>query len=505
MPSYGFIGPSSSQEGIAGDSERLLNLQAEKIGGTGASKGARYQYVHTPGLTASFSKPSTTVRAMWSGNNRLFVLGSTIVYEVFQDGTFAATAGGGVVGGAAGGTGQIVSNGTQLLVWNGDDGYDAFNTFLLDGASAPLGVISSQGITYMDGYFVALRPGIPTGHPFAGGAVPINTPNQTQFNYSDPLDGTSWPVLNYIIRSGAPDALQMIVGPGSFNGGPEELWLMGQKTMEVFYNSGELPPADPFTRVHGAFQNTGVWAKHSIVGFPHTIVFLSRDDRGGGSIKAMNGYTPVTISDAALENFIRQYSVGSDLSLSIAYGYHENDQDFYVLTFPNPGGQWVYSFSSQMWHQRATGTDIANLVNVPAQYHAYVFGKHLVGDPVTGNIYEASRSVYQNHGNNMVRMRITPHFNNEQRRTRFPMDQLDVGGPFSANRTYTREISVDGGQSYGTPQNTVVGPTGNSTKRVIWRRGGATRDRVLRITSQNNAAECWVDAYTRPKLTEGLP
>lgn len=454
----------------------------------GASKGTKYSLNHTPGFSTFKSTGYNRIRCLWGGNNRLFAIADDHVIELAANGDITDQ---GAIGSSTN-PGQIVSNGNQLLVWDGTS--SGANTWLLTGNQAPFVVVSSVGITYIDGYFVALRP---AGADYACDPVPVVTENGNQFNLSPLLNGFPWDPLQYAVTTASPDQGQMILGPGSFNGGPEELWIMKKKTIEVWYDTGgtALNPF-PFERVHGAFINCGVWAKFSIAGFPHTIVFLGADDRGVGMVFKMNGYTPERISNHALENAIRGYIVaGSDISNAIGYAYQENGHTFYVLTFPTANRQWVYDFSTDMWHQRSSGTSKTSLTAPPAMFHAFVFGKHLVADLNSGVIYQTSLDVYQQAGADILRMRIAPHINRERKLVTYPKLQLDFGGPFDVVRTWTLENSNDGGFNYGTAKSLAIGPAQQSTSRMIYRQLGQSRDRVFRIASTDNLPVCLVDGY----------
>jgi len=493
VPSFGLIGPSYETLNRGVDSQRLINMLPALVE-SGAGAGGKFAYYNTPGFELFSTLPKSPVRCLWAGNERLFAIGGDHVYEVAADGTTITDIG---AIGSATTPGQIVSNGSQLLVWDGILTPTSANTWLLTGAQPPIPVISSVGITYMDGYFVALRPG---GADYACDPASVVVANQTQFNLSALLDGGSWDPLDYAVETSAPDAVLMVLGPGSFNGGPEELWLMGRKTIRIWYNTGgtALNPF-PFERVHGAFINTGVWAKHSIVGFKNTVVFVSASDRGvAGPVVKMNGYIPERISNHAVEASINAYiAAGSDYSNAVAYGYEENGHTFYVLTFPTANKQWVCDLTTNQWHERAAGSTWAALTAPPAMFHADVWGKHLVADLNSGKILRARLDLYQQEGSAILRGRVAPHLNNETLRVMYRSLWLKVGGPFNVTRTYTLENSDDGGFNYGTPKSLSIGAGQQSTSRIEWRRLGMSRDRVFRITTTDNQPQAWVDGYVK--------
>ena len=506
MPSFGFVGPAYVGRSPVIACEQLINLFPElQEAGNSASKGSKYNFYGTPGTTV-FATLGGNVRALWGGNNTLYAVGGDTLYQVAVDGSLTTI---GTIGSASG-PAQIVAGpsgvSAALLVWDGSDGSAGANTWWADGVVAPFPVISSVGITYCNGYFLALRPG---GADWSGDPVPINTQDQTQFNVSNIMDGSTWNPLYYGIKIGAPDALQMIFGPGTPGGGPEELWLFGKKTIEVWYAvPGTASNPFPFQQVQGAFINQGLWASMSIAGLADGIYYLAGDDRGVGMVVRMNGYIPQRVSTHAIEYLIQSWvEAGAYTSAATGYGYQEQGHNFYVLTFPT-FGTIVYDVTENLWHQRGSGGSVggAGITQaLGAQFHAETFGMHLTGDLNSGNIYATSLSTYQDAGNPLWRVRAAPHLDQEQLWTFYDQLQLDFGAyPPESSATFYLEISDDGGQTFNSSVTVVVGSGGTSPTRAVWRRLGHSRNRVFRISTQDAVAQAWVDAYLRSRAGTGL-
>ena len=513
---WGFIGPTYQSENPTVDAERCLNLYPEIIESGHGPSASKLAYYHTPGTTLFKSGLSSPVRALWSGNNRLFVLAGANLYELnVTTGAILATytlaspagAGPGQIVFVPSGPGLTGASSGALLVWDGSSGFDGTNTYAnvwyVDGTtSTPPAVISGVGIGVIDGYAVVLRPGCSVA---AGAAdpIPINTIDQTQFNLSAIFLPATFDPLQFGIKTGAGDALQSIFTPGSVGGGgPEELWLLGQKTIEVWYDTGgsSLDPF-PFQRVPGAFINEGQWAAQSVAMANNMITFLGGDDRGVGIVWAMNGYTPVRISNHAVELAFQATQVaGSNLSSAVAYTYQENGHVFYVLTFPG-GRTFVADFSCQdasgrpMWHERARGSALGSL-SPSWQFHTWTAGQHFVGGDGTGSVYVASTAVYQDHGTAILRCRVGPAISQENAWLRHAQFWLAIGAPFSTSRTFKLDWSNDGGNSYGNQFS--LGVQQEATTgfgRVLMNNLGRSRQRNYRVQTTDNAAQAWIDAY----------
>jgi len=68
-----------------------------------------------------------------------------------------------------------------------------------------------------------------------------------------------------------------------------------------------------------------------------------------------------------------------------------------------------------MWHERGFWNANAGIFNAHrARFHTYNFGKHLVGDYSTGNIYTMATSIFNDFGNYIRRVRRAPHISSEQ-------------------------------------------------------------------------------------------
>jgi hypothetical protein len=254
--------------------------------------------------------------------------------------------------------------------------------------------------------------------------------------------------------------------------------------------------------VPGAFINQGLWAPNAITNCNNQIVFLGGDDRGVGVVWAMNGYTPVRVSNHAVEFAIQQYGLaGNDTSDAVAYSYQQNGHIFYVLTFPTAGATWVADFSCldasgrPMWHQRARGSALGSL-SASWKYHAWTANQHFVAGDGTGNVYVASKSVYQDAGSSILRCRMGPAISNQLRWQRHGQFWLQLGGPYSSisANAYKLDWSNDGGFNFG--NQFTLNPQQNTTtkfSRVLMNNLGRSRQRNYRIQSTNNTAESWLD------------
>lgn len=490
---FPFIGPTYESSSLNADASRAVNLYLEMVeSGTGKNKAVLYG---TPGLQLYATVGTGPIRALWAGQNRLFAVSGTILYEISEGGGVTHR---GPVGTNDGYPARIFPNGHQLFIVAGnmgfiDDGIAAEDGTMVHPAPVPAAdIVGSEGTPagtvgtarsgcYLDGYFIASKP------------------DTNVFYISNLLDGMNWNPNNteetpddpsisaeFGRKEGYPDAIEMVLADH------EELWLFGSQSIEVWRNTGA---ADfPFQRDPGAYIHHGVIAPFTVGSIAGTVCWLGGDARGGPVAYRAQGFQPERISNHAIEDKWRLYPVVSDAN---AFGYTLDGHMFWQLNFPTANATWVWDAVTGMWHERSSG-GINNRHRAMA--HAQCFGKNLVGDWANGNIYAQNSFYYTDAGQTITRVRSAPHISNEQLNQAFHAFQLDLqvedGTP-----EVTLDWSDDGGHTWNNPRTTVPSVQGHAG-RVIFRRLGKSRDRVFRVSIEDPVKVALIDAYLR--MTPGF-
>src|SRR6185312_6299199 len=131
-------------------------------------------------------------------------------------------------------------------------------------------------------------------------------------------DGLTWDATLYFQRTQAPDPWQaMIIRP-------PEIWLIGEQTGEVWYDSGAFP--QPFAPISGALFPYGTCAPFSVVEAGEVIAWVHKAKGGQGSIVAARGYSPQAISNYAVDTAVAGYARASATSLANAEAFSYEDQ-----------------------------------------------------------------------------------------------------------------------------------------------------------------------------------
>jgi hypothetical protein len=362
-----------------------MNLYPESSEGMGQSPIALYP---TGGLEVFSNLVDTPVRGSVIINDRYFAVGGSRFYEVDSAGTktnFGTLLNDSKLVSMAGGTTQIlIASAGMCYVFD-----ISTNTFTPLVGATFLGPISQVG--YIDGFFIALLK------------------NSNQFQWSSLLDATVWdPLDTQKVSVFTGNVLSMLIDH-------REIWFWGERQTQVYYDSGS---ASVFDIVPGGFIEAGIFAPNSPVRLDNSILWLGGDERGAGVVWRAQGYTPQRVSNHAIEFALQGYLTKygqTGLNDAIGYSFQDQGHSFYQLYFPTANATWVYDVSTGMWHQRGYWVSSNGIFTAHrSQCHTFAFGKHLVGDWATGNIYNMSISLYDDAGNPLRRVRRAPHASGQQ-------------------------------------------------------------------------------------------
>jgi hypothetical protein len=261
-----------------------------------------------------------------------------------------------------------------------------------------------------------------------------------------------------------------------------ELWLVGERTSEVWFNAGGANFA--FQRIPGVGPQIGCAAVHSITRSGATLLWLGRNEQGQNIVVMTNQYTFTRISTHAVEHAIATYPVVSD---AIGYGYEEDGHLFYMLTFPTADVTWCFDMTAGVWHQRASYTPTTGQFHRHRSNCFMDFGDvRLVGDYQTGQVHQMSRSLYSDAGAPLVCIRRTPHVWQKSSRERVFCSQLQIeftpGVGLQTGQGSDPQMmlrwSDDGGFTWSTEHWSTIGKVGRTRNRAIFRLLGHARDRV---------------------------
>jgi hypothetical protein len=537
MKFEGFIGPSSQARSPNADFERTFNLYLETGSGGGAMPKTRAALYGTPGLSLFGTLPTLPVRGLWANDTRLFAVGGSRLYEVFSNGT--STDRGDV--GTDGKPVQIFPNGNQLLIASAGVAY-------CDNGSGPVAASFTTGsfagvVNVVHGTFPAIRALVEwvSGDQFvatmAGQTITIDgtaytvalfldpqtlslttnpltasnkayscvpalaasqgafldgyfivvQPNSRQINISAIDDGTNWNALDFALKEGYPDNIAAILADH------EELWVFGTDTTEVWQDTGDAN--FPLARIPGAFIHHGCIAPYSPVRLNTGVAWLSSDPQRGG-IRALfaQGFQPTDISFKAVPTIWETYSTVAD---AVSFSYVEGGHEFWILTFPTANATWCFDATEGQWTQRGWWNGASN-DRQRQMSHAYVFGKHIVGDWSNGKLYQQAVSLLDDNATAIHWERTAPFLADELEWLFFSRFQLDMeAGQSLVAPAVSLSWSDDGGHTFSTPI-AMTPDKATYAGRLFRNRLGKSRARVFRVTGTS------VAGGTRVALLEAL-
>ena len=457
MAAFPFVGASYTARSKAFDSQRCVNLYPEVSESGPAPSKSVLALIGTPGLALWAALAGGGVRGLFrfSAAQAVAVVGGN-VYLLTTAG--AAT----LIGTIGTGTGPVsmASNGSVVMLVDGSP-----TAWVITPASNTLAALADAEFTgadvvyFLDGYFVFNQAG--TGRFQITGL------------YGTTVDG-----LDFATAEGAPDLLVSLLVDH------RELWLFGETTTEVWFNSGNVD--FPFERIQGAFIEHGCAAKFSPGKLDNTVYWLAADDNGQGVVLRASGYQPQRVSTHALEFAIAGYERIDD---AVAWVYQQEGHSFYVLNFPTASKTWVFDAATGLWHERAWRDTNGILQRHRGQCHMAFGGQNLVGDWETGNIYRLDLDVYTDNGAAIPRIRSCPHLAADGRWQFFNALQVDMeagvgldGAGQGTDPQAALRWSDDGGFSWAGERWAPIGAIGQKRRRVRWRRLGKSRDRVFELT-----------------------
>lgn len=261
-----------------------------------------------------------------------------------------------------------------------------------------------------------------------------------------------------------------------------EVWFIGERTSEVWFNSGLQNFA--FSRIPGVGPQIGCAAVNSITRIGTVLGWLGKNEQGENIVVITAQYSWQRISNHAVEHAIASYPVTSD---AIGYAYEEDGHLFYMLTFPTADITWCYDISTGQWHKRLSWDPVAGVFHRHRGNCYMDFGDvRIVGDYQTGQFHQMSRQFYTDAGNPLRCLRRTPHIWQKGKRQRVFFAQLQIEftpgvglqtGQGSNPQCMLR-WSDDGGFSWSTEVWETIGAAGETKNRAIWYLLGEARDRV---------------------------
>lgn len=466
----GFVGPSYLLRNIRFDCQRCINMYPEVDESNYGKNAEVAQLTRTPGLTQ-------LVASVGEASYGLYLASTGKLFQATESGIRLII---GVDGSTGGWSSSLVAPlaFTQAVTMT-DNGLSLFAVSNGVGYAIDLTTFAVTAITNCS----------PTTATFLDGYVLMSNKDTNKFYWTD-LYSSTVQALNFASAEANPDSVVAV-----FNNN-EDLWVFGTKTTELWYNSGPTGGSTntTFTRRPGILVETGLAAANTVVKLAQNkLCWLSLDDRGGPVVVLADGYIPSRVSTFAIEQRWDALSK-ADISAATAYSYTQDGHLFYCLNIPGVETTWCYDLTTStqlqqsVWHERAWMDPNNGLLSRHrSEGHTMYLNKHIVADYETGAVYFLDQDSFTDNGDNIKRVRVTPHIANDGKRVFFSWLQLDVKTGIGESIGFTDpkvmlELSNDGGTTWGTTMEQSAGKLGSYSSRVIFHQLGQSRDRVFRVS-----------------------
>ena len=314
----------------------------------------------------------------------------------------------------------------------------------------------------------------------------INNKNTNEFFISNINDGTTWnPLANaFANTTGDP-----IVGIVSYKA---KLYFIGQQSTEVWFNaSSNLTSTTdfimPFEKVQGATIKYGSQAENSIVTSPESILFLSENAEGQREVISITDYQVTPLSTIHIVDELNTLSVSRDAD---AFIYQQDGIYFYQLSFPTEDQTFCCNIAGKFWFKKDTWYNNRYGVH-RAKWQIYANGINICGDRYSLNLLSMSSTVYQDVGEKIRRVGVSPlmFYNNKNFKLANLYIDCSVGEGLATDLATEPLLQVQfskNGVEWGVAHLKSLGRTGDYDKKVVFGRLGSQKMFQVKLEYTDN-------------------
>jgi hypothetical protein len=432
--------PGFVQQEAAG---RLQNCFAEPLGENRADGAKR---VRVPGMTSFATSSQTGFRGLTEINGTLYAAFNNVLYKCTSTGGALSAVGAGLLAGTK--SVYFARNNkspTPDQVAVTENGAFTFTSTSISGS--PMSIPAQpNSVCSLDGYLV---------FTVADGRA-----------YASALNDTPVNSLSFGRADAKPDGLVRGI---AFSG---RMLFFGNQSLEIWQDVGATP--FPFQRASSIAY--GLLAPDAVAGwedgFGGGLLWVAND----GTVRKLDGYAGTRVSPPDLERLIQRDASQSTLLASV----HMVD-GHPMWTITGSTYTWEYDVDLQRWHERASY--LTNRWRGLQTWNA--FGKWLVGDRNTGNIYSIDPTNFME-GTDPLRQRMeTGPVEQFPQRVRVAQAnfKIDTGigivtgsDPIQTDPTIAISWSDDGGMTWSNPLLRKMGRQAQYKKNIqVTRTGMSTR------------------------------
>jgi hypothetical protein len=293
-------------------------------------------------------------------------------------------------------------------------------------------------------------------------------------------DATLWPALQYTTASYEDD-------PGVALGKYlNYVVAFGQKTTQYFYDNANPPPGIAISPYINANQRVGCGSDVSVCNSTNSIFFIGQSSNDNLGVFMLDGVVPKRISTAWVDRVLQMFPPLTAFVMGIDGHSFYCLQIFLASTGYSTGYSLVYDIDMGWWSIWTDGTGTA-----PLPVYFCVSDTATYGSPPycvlsNGSIYTASMTVF----NETIPLTVQTDKLDDGKMTRKYWGKLDLVADQSPS--FPGTVMVDVRTSDNDYESfTLWGSVDEASTRPSLNRGGSSRRRAYRISSNNSFYERW--------------
>lgn len=337
-----------------------------------------------------------------------------------------------------------------------------------------------------DNFFEVTFPYAAYTVAFIGGYI-IASSDGARFFISEVNNTTTFNALDFATAEKSPDDLTTA---WEDNG---ELVLFGEKTTEIWYNSGNTDFA--FTPNPAGFMQRGIYSRFAVCKEDNSTFFLGDNL----IVYRMQGFKPVRMSNEWLEiklSAVRDSGDQEDLRATTMYAYTEHGHTFVQINVPNQFSA-TFNIVTNEWFT----VKHFNYPTAMGTCYLTLDSRHFIGG-LDGNVYEMKRGLYSDAGVTLVRGRRTQFFSEDDKILHWRMIKfiMDFGttplltGQGSSPQMVLR-WSHDSGRTWRAETYLSLGVQGDYIGHAVKRNCGGARNRLIDFYVTDPVPFHVLDAY----------
>lgn len=351
-------------------------------------------------------------------------------------------------------------------------------------------ILTNAGIVFYyepetDTFGQVTIPDVPNASSIAtlDGYTIVSKVETGRFYVSELRDTTSWSALSFATAEALSDNIIAIAVY------QEQLFLLGEKSIEIWYNSGVT--SQPFRPVNQTFIPMGCISKTSLCTSVSGLFWIA-DNK---SIFQTSAYQAKKISTLGIDY---QMSILTNPQDVRVFAYIQEGHEFIVFSFISDELTLVYDVQTDTWHNR--GSLDNNKQTYWGCLDAINFANKIIVSSIpNGQLFYLDTTKFTENGNTLTSEFISStlffDFN------RFTVNQLvlvvenGVGTSNGDTPLIEMFVSRDGGKVWDTPKATSIGKEGEYLTQIKWQNLGQGRNFIFKFRITDPIPRIIVGAY----------